>query len=131
MVTGLGVVSPLGLGAEYSFSQLLAGRSGISRLETFDVSDLPTKIAGQVPRGSEPWQYDALRIANIKELRRYDEFILFALAAANEAMTDSGWEPESDEARERAGVLIGSGIGGLPSIAEHAVKHDNKGPRCI
>ena len=131
VVTGLGVVSPLGLGAEHSFSQLLAGRSGISCLDRFDVSDLPTKIAGQVPRGSEPWQYDALRFANAKELRRYDEFILFALAAADEAMADSGWTPTSDEARERAGVLIGSGIGGLPSIAENAVKLEQEGPRRI
>ena len=131
VVTGLGVVSPLGLGAKHSFSQLLAGHSGVARLDRFDVSDLPTKIAGQVPRGAEPWQYDPLRYANAKELRRYDEFILFALAAADEAMADSGWKPESEEARERAGVLIGSGIGGLPSIAENAVKLEQEGPRRI
>jgi len=131
VVTGLGVVSPLGLGAERSFSALISGRSGISRLERVDVSDLPSKIAGQVPRGSEPGEYDPLRLASAKELRRYDEFILFALAAASEAVADSGWQPESEEARERTGVLIGSGIGGLPSIAENAVKLDREGPRRI
>jgi 3-oxoacyl-[acyl-carrier-protein] synthase II len=131
VVTGLGVVSPLGLGAERSFSALVAGRSGISRIERMDVSDLPSKIAGQVPRGSEPGQYDPLSLASAKELRRYDEFILFALAAADEAVTDSGWKPENEEQQERTGVLIGSGIGGLPSIAENAVKLDREGPRRI
>ncbi len=131
VVTGLGVVSPLGVGAQRCFSALLAGRSGISRLERIDVSDLPTKIAGQVPRGSEPGQYDPLQVANAKELRRYDEFILFALAAADEAVSDSGFKPETELERERAGVLIGSGIGGLPSIAENAVKLEKEGPRRI
>ncbi|HEY3665624.1 MAG TPA: beta-ketoacyl synthase N-terminal-like domain-containing protein, partial [Polyangiaceae bacterium] len=131
VVTGLGMVSPLGVGAERSFAALLAGRSGVSALERIDVSDLPTKIAGQVPRGSEPGQYDPLRVASAKELRRYDEFILFALAAADEAVADSGWKPETEAERERAGVLIGSGIGGLPSIAENAVKLEKEGPRRI
>jgi 3-oxoacyl-[acyl-carrier-protein] synthase II len=131
VVTGLGMVSPLGLGVRQSFAALLAGRSGVSRIERFDVSDLPSKIAGQVPRGSEPGQYDPLRLASAKELRRYDEFILFALAAAEEAVNDAGWKPESEAARERSGVLIGSGIGGLPSIAENAVKLEREGPRRI
>ena len=131
MVTGLGVVSPLGLGAERSFAALVAGRSGISRITRLDVSDLPSKIAGQVPRGDEPGQYDPLRVASAKELRRYDEFILFALAAADEAVADSGWKPDTEEGQERTGVLIGSGIGGLPSIAENAVKLDREGPRRI
>ena len=131
VVTGLGVVSPLGVGAERSFQALLSGRSGITAIERLDVHDLPSKIAGQVPRGAEPGQYDPARLANPKELRRYDEFILFALAAAGEAMADSGWQPADDQARERAGVLIGSGIGGLPSIAENAVKLEKEGPRRI
>lgn len=131
VVTGLGVVSPLGMGAERSFSALLAGKSGIRAIEHFDISDMPTKIAGQVPRGSEPGQYDPLKVASAKELRRYDEFILFALAAADEAMADSGYKPETEEQQERSGVLIGSGIGGLPSIAENAVKLEKEGPRRI
>jgi 3-oxoacyl-[acyl-carrier-protein] synthase II len=131
VVTGLGVVSPLGLGAARSFAALLAGRSGISRIERIDVSDLPSKIAGQVPRGSQPGEYDPLRFASARELRRYDEFILFALAAADEAVADSGWKPETEADQERTGVLIGSGIGGLPSIAENAVKLDREGPRRI
>jgi 3-oxoacyl-[acyl-carrier-protein] synthase II len=131
VVTGLGMVSPLGVGAKRSFEALLAGRSGVRALDRIDVSDLPTKIAGQVPRGAEPGQYDPLRVANAKELRRYDEFILFALAAADEAMADSGWKPQTEADQERAGVLIGSGIGGLPSIAENAVKLEAEGPRRI
>ncbi|MEO8900748.1 MAG: beta-ketoacyl-ACP synthase II [Polyangiaceae bacterium] len=131
VVTGIGVVSPLGVGAQRSFAAVVAGRSGISPIERIDVSDLPTKIAGQVPRGSEPGQYDPLRYANAKEQRRYDEFILFALAAADEAVADSGFRAETEEQRERAGVLIGSGIGGLPSIAENAVKLEKDGPRRI
>jgi len=131
VVTGIGIVSPLGVGAERSFAALLQGRSGISALERLDVSDLPTKIAGQVPRGAAPGQYEPLNVVSAKELRRYDEFILFALTAAAEAMADSGFQPETDEQRERAGVLIGSGIGGLPSIAENAVKLEKDGPRRI
>ena len=131
VVTGLGVVSPLGLGAQRSFSNLVAGKSGIRAIEHFDVSDMPTKIAGQVPRGSEPGQYDPLKVASAKELRRYDEFILYALAAAEEAMADSGFKAETEEQQERSGVLIGSGIGGLPSIAENAVKLEKEGPRRI
>jgi len=131
VVTGIGIVSPLGVGAERSFAALLQGRSGISALERLDVSDLPTKIAGQVPRGAAPGQYEPLNVVSAKELRRYDEFILFALTAAAEAMADSGFQPETEEQRERAGVLIGSGIGGLPSIAENAVKLEKDGPRRI
>src|SRR5260221_212277 len=71
------------------------------------------------------------RVANAKEIRRYDEFILFALAAADEAVRDSGWQPDTEAAQERTGVLIGSGIGGLPSIAENAVQLDREGPRRI
>lgn len=131
VVTGLGLISPLGLGVERSFAALVAGRSGASKIERVDVSDLASQIAGQVPRGSAEGEYDPLKVVSAKELRRYDEFILFALAAADEAVSDSGWKPETEEQRERTGILIGSGIGGLPSIAENAVKLDREGPRRI
>ncbi len=131
VVTGIGAVSPLGIGAKSSFSELLAGKSGIARIEHFDVSDMPTKIAGQVPRGTSPAQFDALRYVSPKEQRRYDEFIVYALAAAEEAVRDSGWAPQSEDDFEQTGVLIGSGIGGLPSIAENAIKLHEEGPRRI
>ncbi|HWA76399.1 MAG TPA: beta-ketoacyl-ACP synthase II [Polyangiaceae bacterium] len=132
VVTGLGMVSPLGVGVRASWAALLAGRSGIRRISQFDVSDLPTQIAGQVPRGTEPSEFDPARVVSPKELRRMDDFMVFALAAAREAMADAGLLGALDDAtRERAGVLIGSGIGGLPRIAENAIKLQEQGPRRI
>jgi 3-oxoacyl-[acyl-carrier-protein] synthase II len=131
VVTGLGLVTPLGLGVGHVWPALLAGKSGISRIESFDVSDLPTKIAGQVPRGSAAHEFDPLRVVEAKELRRLDDFMLFALAAAEEAIADAGWTKPSERELERTGVLIGSGIGGLPSIAENAIKLHEAGPRRI
>lgn len=131
VVTGLGLVSPLGVGVAHAWSALIAGKSGVSRIERFDVSDLPAKIAGQVPRGSAPHELDPLRYLPAKEVRRYDEFILFALAAANEAIADAGWNITDEAERERTGVLVGSGIGGLPSIADNAIKLHEGGPRRV
>jgi 3-oxoacyl-[acyl-carrier-protein] synthase II len=131
VVTGLGLVSPLGLGVEHVWSRILAGHSGISAISSFDVSDLPTKIAGQVPRGTGPHEFDPLRHVEPKERRRLDDFMLFALAAADEAIADAGWQTPNEQEAERTGVLIGSGIGGLPSIAENAVKLHEAGPRRI
>jgi 3-oxoacyl-[acyl-carrier-protein] synthase II len=131
VVTGLGLVSPLGLGVRHVWPALLAGKSGISRIESFDVSDLPTKIAGQVPRGSAAHEFDPLRVVEAKEVRRLDDFMLFALAAAQEAIADAGWTKPAERELERTGVLIGSGIGGLPSIAENAIKLHEAGPRRI
>jgi 3-oxoacyl-[acyl-carrier-protein] synthase II len=131
VVTGMGLVSPLGVGVAHAWPALLAGKSGVSRIEHFDVSDLPTKIAGQVPRGPDPHQFDPRRYVESKELRRLDDFMLFALGAAEEAVTDAGWRPSDERELERTGVLIGSGIGGLPSIAENAVKLHEAGPRRI
>src|SRR5882724_2374551 len=131
VVTGLGLVSPLGVGVAHAWSALIAGKSGISRIESFDVSDLPAKIAGQVPRGTAPHEFDPLRYLPPKEVRRYDEFILFALAAAEEAIADAGWNITDEAELERTGVLLGSGIGGLPSIADNAIKLHEGGPRRV
>ncbi|HEX6272197.1 MAG TPA: beta-ketoacyl-ACP synthase II, partial [Polyangiaceae bacterium] len=131
VVTGLGVLSPLGAGAERSFRALVEGRSGVRPIEHFDVSDLPAKIAGQVPRGSAPGEFDPLSVAAPKEQRRMDDFMLFALAAAEEAVADAGWKALGDAFRERTGVLVGSGIGGIRSIAENAVKLHEEGPRRV
>jgi len=131
VVTGLGVVSPLGVGTECTWRRLLEGRSGVRRIEHFDVSDMPAKIAGQVPRGAGADEYDPLRVASPKEQRRMDDFMLFALVAAQEALSDAGWLTPPDAERERTGVLIGSGIGGIRSIAENAVKLEEGGPRRV
>ncbi len=131
VVTGLGLVTPLGCGVETSWRRLVAGESGIRRIEQFDTSDLPAKIAGLVPTGDGPGAFRATDFVEPKDLRKNDLFIVYGIAAAEEALADSGWEPRSEEERERAGVLIGSGIGGLKTIAETAVELANKGPRRV
>jgi 3-oxoacyl-[acyl-carrier-protein] synthase II len=132
VVTGMGLVTPLGIGLEQVWGRLIAGESGIGAIQSFDVSDLPSRIAGQVPRGD--------RVSGLfnpddwvppKEQRRMDEFIVFAMAAAVQAVEDSGWAPTSEEERERTGVMIGSGIGGLPGITEAAITLQERGPRRI
>jgi 3-oxoacyl-[acyl-carrier-protein] synthase II len=130
-VTGLGLVTPLGSGVESVWSRLLDGRSGIRRIEQFDVSDLPAKIAGIVPRGDGEGEFRATDYVEAKELRRNDEFIIFAIGAATQALEDSGYAPQDDEARERAGVMMGSGIGGLNAIAETTLVLEKNGPRRI
>jgi len=132
VVTGMGLVTPLGLGVEHVWRKLLAGESGITAIRTFDVSDLPAKIAGSVPRGiAQPGLLDPDEYLPAKDQRRVSDFILYALAAAREAVAAAGWTPSDPHERERTGVIIGSGIGGLPSIEENSVKLHEKGPRRI
>jgi 3-oxoacyl-[acyl-carrier-protein] synthase II len=132
VVTGLGMVTPLACGVEETWSRLLEGRSGARKIESFDTSDLPTKIAAQVPRGDGTnGTFNPDQWFDPKEQRRVDEFITFGVAAAKQAVRDSGWEPKSDEDRDRTGVLIGSGIGGLEGIGEAAIILKEKGPRRI
>jgi 3-oxoacyl-[acyl-carrier-protein] synthase II len=130
VVTGIGLVTPLGVGTENVWKRLTAGESGIRAIQSFDVSDLPAKIAGQVPRGeTASGLFNADDWVPPKDQRKMDEFILYAMAAAEQAVTDSGWKPEDDEERERTGVMIGSGIGGLPGITEGAITLHERGPR--
>jgi 3-oxoacyl-[acyl-carrier-protein] synthase II len=132
VVTGLGIISPLGVGVENVWRQILAGRSGISGIQSFDVSDLPAKIAGQVPRGdTASGLFNADDYVPVKEQKKMDTFIVFAIAAAQEAVADSGWTPPDDEARERTGVMVGSGIGGLNYIYDTSVTLHERGPRRI
>ncbi|HTZ78733.1 MAG TPA: beta-ketoacyl-ACP synthase II [Stellaceae bacterium] len=132
VVTGLGMVTPLGCGVEVTWRRLLEGQSGIRAIQDFDVSDLPAKIAAQVPRGeTSSGLFNADEWVPPKEQRKMDEFIVYALAAATQAVEDSGWKPQDPEGRERTGVLIGSGIGGLPGIMEGAITLHEKGPRRI
>src|SRR5690348_16118270 len=132
VVTGIGLVTPLGCGVEETWSRLLAGKSGARKITKFKTDDLATKIACDVPRGDgSDGTFNPDQWVDPKEQRRVDDFILFALAAATQAVTDSGWKPDTEEARSRTGVLIGSGIGGLPGIADAAVTLHEKGPRRI
>ena len=130
VVTGFGMVTPLGVGSESVWKRLLDGQSGIRSIQNFDVSDLPAKIAGQVPRGeTASGAFNADDWVPPKEQRKMDEFIVYALAAAEQAVRDADWKPTDAEAKERTGVMIGSGIGGLPGITEGALTLHEKGPR--
>src|SRR5437773_1202979 len=132
VVTGLGVVTPLGLGHERVWRRLIAAESGIGAIQSFDVSDLPSRVAGQVPRGDRAsGSFNADDWVPPKDQRRMDQFIVYAMAAAVQAVEDSGWLPQDEEARERTGVMIGSGIGGLPGITEAAITLQERGPRRI
>src|SRR5271156_4272682 len=132
VVTGMGLVTPLGIGLERNWSSLTEGESGIRAIRSFEVADLPAKIAAQVPRGdTASGLFNADDWVAPKDQRKMDGFIVFALAAAAQAVEDSGWLPDSEEARERTGVMIGSGIGGLPGITEGALMLQERGPRRI
>ena len=130
VVTGLGLLSPLGLGAEHSWKQLLAGKSGAKRIDTFEVDDLPCKIANVIPREGEG-AFDPEAFLEPRELRKIGDFIIYGIAAADQALADSGWEPRTEEDRCATGVLIGSGIGGIEGIAENALILHERGPRRI
>ncbi|HVZ69346.1 MAG TPA: beta-ketoacyl-ACP synthase II [Rhizomicrobium sp.] len=130
VVTGLGLVTPLACGVEETWARLLSGESGARRIAKFNTDDLATKIACNVPRGDgTDATFNADQWVDPKEQRRIDDFIVFGLAAAQQAVTDSGWEPRTEEDRCRTGVLIGSGIGGLPGIEEASILVHEKGPR--
>ena len=121
VVTGMGVVSPLGLGADHVWKRLVAGESGISAIQSFDVKDLPARIGGQVPQGVKAdGKLDLSEWIPIKDQKKMDRFIQLAVVAAMQAVEDSGWLPQDDEGQERTGVMIGSGIGGLETIQEAA-----------
>ncbi len=130
VVTGLGLVTPLACGVEESWAALLAGKSGASAITRFRTDDLATKIACQVPRGDgTDGTFNPDQWVDPKEQRRMDDFIIYGLAAAKQAVLDSGWVPQSDEDRCRTGVMTGSGIGGLPGIEEGSLLIETKGPR--
>jgi 3-oxoacyl-[acyl-carrier-protein] synthase II len=132
VVTGLGLVTPLASGVEATWKRLIAGESGLGAIQNFDVSDLPAKVAGQVPRGeTSEGRFNADDRVPPKDQRKMDEFILFGIAAGEMAIRDSGWAPQTDEERERTGVMIGSGIGGLQTIYDGSITLKEKGPRRI
>ncbi|MGH6987305.1 MAG: beta-ketoacyl-ACP synthase II [Caulobacteraceae bacterium] len=139
VVTGLGMVTPLGSGVERSWKALLAGKSGAGRITTFDPEGYACQVACEVPRidgrgGGGPnfeGAFDPDQAMSPKDQRRVDDFILYAVAAAEEAVKDSAWAPQSEAERDRTGVNIGSGIGGLATIAETAIELKEKGPRRV
>jgi 3-oxoacyl-[acyl-carrier-protein] synthase II len=132
VVTGIGMVSPLGTGVEESWSRLIAGQSGAGRITRFDASDLPCQIACEVKRGDGSYgTFNPEQWMDAKEIRRFDDFIIYAMSAAKQAMADSGLVLNTEDEKYRAGVMIGSGIGGLSNIADTALLLQEKGPRRV
>ncbi len=130
VITGLGLVTPLGCGVDVSWLRLLEGRSGAGPITRFKVDDLPARIACDVPRGDgTDGSFNPDQWIDPKEQRRVDDFIIYGITAAQQAVTDSGYEPKTEEEHERAGVLIGSGIGGLDGIEQASILVHEKGPR--
>ena len=139
VITGIGLLTPLGYGREITWKRILAGQSGAGRITTFDPTDYACQVACEVPRvdgrgGGGPdveGSFDPDQVMSPKDQRRVDDFILYAVAAAEEAVRDSGWMPEDEKDRTRTGVIIGSGIGGLATIERTAVELHEKGPRRV
>ena len=131
VVTGMGIVCPLGVGTNPVWSRLRSGESGIRAIEGCDVSDLPCQIAGEVPRGQALDEFDPGRILSAKDQKKVDDFILYSLQAASEAVASSGLVLETEEQRIRTGVMIGSGIGGLKLIESCANELHERGPRRV
>jgi 3-oxoacyl-[acyl-carrier-protein] synthase II len=139
VVTGIGLITPLGQGTELTWAHIRAGKSGAGRITTFDPTGFGCEIACEVPRvdgrgggGPDvPGSFDPDQTMSAKDRRRVDDFILYAIAAADEAVRDAGWMPEDEESRERTGVMIGSGIGGLATIEATSIEMHEKGPRRV
>jgi 3-oxoacyl-[acyl-carrier-protein] synthase II len=132
VVTGLGMVTPLGCGVEPTWQRLLAAESGIKRIEKFEVSDISSQIAGQIPLGDgSNGTFNPDQWMEPKEQRKVDDFIVYAMCAATQALNDAGWHPRQYEDQITSGVLIGSGIGGVEGIAETAIVLRDKGPRRV
>jgi 3-oxoacyl-[acyl-carrier-protein] synthase II len=139
VITGLGLLTPLGWGVETSWRNILAGRSGAGVITAFDSEGYGCRVACEVPRvdgrghGGPDMDgaFDPDKVMSAKDRRRIDDFILYAVAAADEAVRDAGWTPEDEDERERTGVIIGSGIGGLSTIADTTLELEAKGPRRV
>ncbi len=131
VITGLGITNALGTGVETNWANILAGKSGVRQIDTFDVSELPSKIAASIVRGDGSGDtFNPDDWIPTKDQRRIDTFIVYGIAAAEQAIRDSGWEPADEEQRCRTGVLIGSGIGGLPSIEQGSITvHEGRARR--
>jgi 3-oxoacyl-[acyl-carrier-protein] synthase II len=131
VITGLGVVSPLGRGVEHNWKRLLDGQSGIVKIEDIDLKDIPVRIAGRVPFGENEGELNPDTVLAPKDQRKNDKFILFGLAAGSDAIRDSGYIPETEEEKNRFGVMMGSGIGGLQTIYDNSVSFHETGIKKI
>ena len=131
VVTGMGMVSPLGVGVGVNWQRLTAGQSGIGRITHFDPTEMTCQVAGQVPRGDAPDQLNLDRYIEPKEQKKMDTFIHYAIAAAEEAIKDGGYVPKTEEEADRIGVMIGSGIGGLNEIYETSIVLHERGPKRV
>jgi 3-oxoacyl-[acyl-carrier-protein] synthase II len=132
VVTGLGMVSPLGCGVEATWQRILNGDSGAKRIDTFEVSDIPSQIACMIPRGDgSKATFNPDQWMDPKDQRKVDDFIIFAMCATQQALDDADWHPKGDEDQCATGTLIGSGIGGINGIAETAILLKERGPRRV
>ncbi len=135
VITGMGMVSPLGMGVDHNWESITNGKSGIKKIEHFDVSDIPSQIAGIIPKtkdeAPENGDFNADLYLHPKEQRKVDVFITYGIAAAQEAIEDAGWTPSDEESLNRTGVLVGSGIGGLDEIYKTSTLMNERGPRRI
>jgi 3-oxoacyl-[acyl-carrier-protein] synthase II len=132
VVTGIGLTTPLGTGVAGNWESLIASKSGLGTITRFPADDMPARVAAEVPQmEGHPYRFDPDSVASAKDRRRMDDFIVYAMAAADEAVKDSGWVPPTDEARDRTGVMIGSGIGGLATIDDTSKTLAAQGPRRV
>ena len=129
VVTGLGVLSPLGYGVKANWLALSKGQSGLSKIHNFDATDFTSQVAGYIPKGTEEGQFNPDEVLSPKEQRHVDPFILYGMAAGQMAMQDAAWLPESDEEKNKAGVYFGSGVGGLQGIVNNGKVIETAGPR--
>ncbi len=135
VITGMGMVSPLGVGVDYNWSAITGSKSGIKKIEHFEASDIASQIAGIIPKTDDENPTDGAFNANLymstKNQRKVDMFIVYGMAAAQEAVEDAGWKPTDEESLERTGVMIGSGIGGLDEIYKTSLLMQERGPRRV
>src|SRR5947209_16192282 len=132
VVTGLGMVTPLGCGVDTTWARIIDGKSGARKIDTFEVADLASRIACVIPRGDgSDGTFNPDQWMEPKEQRKVDDFIIFAMAAARQALDDAGWKPATYDEQASTGVMIGAGIGGLTGIAETAIVLKEKGPRRV
>jgi 3-oxoacyl-[acyl-carrier-protein] synthase II len=132
VVTGMGMVTPLACGVDATWDRLIKGESGVRRIDSFEVSDLPCKIAGVIPTGDGGnGTYNPDQWMEPKEQRKVDKFIVYAMSAARQAIEDSGWKPKTADEQNTTGVMIGAGIGGVEGIADTAILLKERGPRRV
>jgi len=127
----MGIISPFGRGVAHNWKSIVDGKSAIGQIKTFDVTDYACKIGGELPHGTESWQYNPDDIMPPREQKRVDNFVTYGMMASVDAISDSGWQPQTEEDFQRTGVLLGSGIGGILAISDCALLIKEQGPRRV